>query len=232
MAVVRTKRFQIFEYWKDKYITSDGKIIERKDLKENESKNPELVITDWGEPSCRACGKPARLKENASYVEWKQTNNYEKIWNSKEVEHSLQKCHIVPRALQGEDEPHNLFMLCSSCHCESPDTTNESTFIRWVYRIRKKYSSGIPNCSTIANKLSEELESRGLPSFEEAMNIIESSKMADEHKKWLSDGTLREYIKENVGLHYSMLADSSMYGATADVIEAMLEDVEKSKKAK
>lgn len=43
----------IFDYWKNKAITSDGTVIED----DFDDKNSIPVVYDWGEPCCWACGK-------------------------------------------------------------------------------------------------------------------------------------------------------------------------------
>lgn len=45
---------------------------------------------------------------------------------------ALEKCHIVPHSLEGDNEPLNYFLMCSECHRESPDTKHYKVFISWV----------------------------------------------------------------------------------------------------
>lgn len=48
---IKTSHSAIFNYWKDKAITSDGEIILDSDM----SKSGISVITDWTRPCCFAC---------------------------------------------------------------------------------------------------------------------------------------------------------------------------------
>jgi hypothetical protein len=45
---------------------------------------------------------------------------------------SLQKCHIVPKALGGEDSPQNTVALCAQCHDLAPDVLDEGEIWRWI----------------------------------------------------------------------------------------------------
>ena len=44
---------------------------------------------------------------------------------------NLQRCHIIPRALGGSEEPSNLVLLCAQCHSEAPNV-NDPEFM-WVW---------------------------------------------------------------------------------------------------
>ena len=44
---------------------------------------------------------------------------------------NLQRCHIVPRALGGSEEPSNLVLLCAQCHSEAPNV-NDPEFM-WIW---------------------------------------------------------------------------------------------------
>ena len=54
MSKVSTQHFKIYEYWKDKAITKDGREVSI-DSKENDTID---VVKDWGEPMCWGCSKP------------------------------------------------------------------------------------------------------------------------------------------------------------------------------
>ena len=44
----------------------------------------------------------------------------------------LQKCHIIPKSLGGEDKPENLIPLCYQCHDEMPDVNCKNEVFRWI----------------------------------------------------------------------------------------------------
>jgi hypothetical protein len=43
----------------------------------------------------------------------------------------FERCHIIPRALGGQSDPSNFFLMCKRCHRESPTSANEDAF--WLY---------------------------------------------------------------------------------------------------
>lgn len=133
--VLRTSHSAIFGYWKNKAITKDGEVILENSHGGIESV---AVIFDWGEPECWACRRTVKGFENYKNYETLLHSDISKIWNFAKVKSKLNKCHIIPEAAGGEDKPENLFLLCESCHYESPDTEDPKNFLKWVYKRRQK----------------------------------------------------------------------------------------------
>ena len=96
--------YQIFQYWKDKMI------------------HGQTVVYDKSAPECWACGLIVNDIEDFS--------DLKSLWNS--IGSSLQKCHIIPKALGGTYEEENIFLMCDNCHQEAPNTTSRDAFINWV----------------------------------------------------------------------------------------------------
>lgn len=44
----------------------------------------------------------------------------------------LQRCHIIPRALGGSEEPRNLVLLCAQCHAEAPNVADAEFMWKWL----------------------------------------------------------------------------------------------------
>lgn len=44
----------------------------------------------------------------------------------------LERCHIIPRSLGGEDIPSNLVLLCSRCHIENPNIADPEIMWDWL----------------------------------------------------------------------------------------------------
>lgn len=44
----------------------------------------------------------------------------------------LQRCHIIPRALGGPDDPCNLVLLCAQCHSEAPNVADPDFMWTWL----------------------------------------------------------------------------------------------------
>lgn len=47
-------------------------------------------------------------------------------------ERKLERCHIIPNSLGGEDSPHNLVLLCKQCHEECPNVTDPEIMWDWL----------------------------------------------------------------------------------------------------
>lgn len=125
---IKTTHFEIFNYWKDYGINEKGEIEKFGDT--NLIKlNP--IVNDWGEPECWCCGK-----HHLDYLHQEQKSRtkpmtLKQIWNHKSIKSLLQKCHIVPRSLGGNDEASNLFLLCDRCHRLYPNTISSKHFFFW-----------------------------------------------------------------------------------------------------
>lgn len=214
MPNINTKHYEIFNYWKDKYISKDGLIRDSK----NREKSDKLVVCDWGEPSCWACGKVVDIRET-KYLECLVNDDYEKIWNYAKTKSELIRCHIIPRTKGGTTNPENLFLMCPNCHQESPDTSNPRNFFRYVYRKRQKYDMGIPNVIELIKEIDSELKSRG------QMDTITIVELLDINGGNVSYDEFYKYLKDNVASHCSSVVHSSMIMATADYLESKYEEM-------
>lgn len=45
---------------------------------------------------------------------------------------ALQRCHIIPRALNGSDQADNLVLLCLRCHREAPNVDDPAFMWQWL----------------------------------------------------------------------------------------------------
>lgn len=133
MSSFSTSHYKIFDYWKDKCISEDGGVhIEG----EYDYSKSIAVVEDWGEPTCWGCGKPIKVEDEELYDKWIENEDLTKIWNCKTLKRTMERCHIKAKALNGNDNPDNLFLLCKRCHKESPDTYNKRMFFKWIYTRR------------------------------------------------------------------------------------------------
>jgi hypothetical protein len=44
----------------------------------------------------------------------------------------IERCHVVPRALGGSNDPANFVLLCKHCHLENPNVDNEVSYFKWL----------------------------------------------------------------------------------------------------
>lgn len=56
---------------------------------------------------------------------------HERCWRCG-YEASLERCHIIPDSLGGEDTPSNLVLLCHRCHLENPNVTDPEIMWDWI----------------------------------------------------------------------------------------------------
>lgn len=145
----------LFEYWKDKAITRDGRVITEygyPGYDENEFKNIEdtiPVIEDWCDPCCFACNTFLINQEDLDVLDLEPV----KVWgNDGGWIHNAERAHIYPRSKGGSKRPDNIFFLCRRCHLESPDSEYPNEFFRWVYKRRKMGGVGLMAIEECANR--------------------------------------------------------------------------------
>ena len=86
-----------------------------------------LEESDFAHPNCFACGKPPSENFSEATRSTKATEGPD--WNQKTP---LQKAHVVPRSLGGNNEPRNCLLLCDVCHKECPVIKDRELVLRWV----------------------------------------------------------------------------------------------------
>lgn len=119
-------KYEIFQFWKDKVITKEYQIVVY-NHKQPAPADSLQVVEDWWVPECWACGE--------AWLFAKQEETLKQQWNQNSG--NLQRAHIIPRQLGGENVPGNLFLLCPMCHSEAPNTRNPANFFAWVRYYRK-----------------------------------------------------------------------------------------------
>lgn len=205
MGNVHTSHYEIFDYWKNKRVTSSGEVIDG-------CPQGEPIIIDWAEPNCWACGRRAIRNADEEGILQKKCEkedgefDFQQMWNDKRVKSELNRCHIVPAALGGKDVPSNLFLLCQECHALSPDTTNPANFFRWIYKRKQDYCDGKMSCQKIFSELQSEFERRGIE-FKNCLSAIDSN---------IDYNTAKDYLNKHIGLHASALSDSSFICGVTD----------------
>jgi len=79
---------------------------------------------DWGEPACFSCGGFSSLADQSAPNTWSR-------WDAATY---LERAHIVPRALGGDDTAGNMLLLCAHCHAEAPDTADPRDMFEFCQR--------------------------------------------------------------------------------------------------
>lgn len=62
-------------------------------------------------------------------VDWSEA--HERCWRCG-CKRGLQRCHIVPYSLGGEDTPSNLVLLCGRCHLDNPNVADPEVMWDWI----------------------------------------------------------------------------------------------------
>ena len=202
----------IFEYWKEKYLTSNGKVISYDEFPEHSHESPLPVVHDWGEPSCWACGLPIIGPYEQLCDAENRGIEYERVWKDPGVTHNLERCHILAKQFGGHDKAENLFLLCSKCHKASPDTRSRDAFFRWVYQKRKVSLFGIQP-EVFLKAVKEEIEARGY-SDEMFATMFALAKITPQD---MLDGS-----DEHIGLHGFSVSDSSLVAGYVNIIEELI----------
>ena len=163
----------IFDYWKDKAITKDGNIIFEEEA--DYATDIEAII-DWGEKRCMACGK---YLGDGGYT------------NNKHIE----RCHIVPKALNGTFEPSNMVLLCKECHKNSPDCSYPKYMLKWIYLKRtREYSGTIP--FFIRKKVMDICKTYPYAHLVEKKKIKEIEKNMSCHGPFISSGIIDVWFEK------------------------------------
>lgn len=166
---IKTTHFEIFNYWKDKYIDERGNCYSG--YPKHHIGDVIAIVNDYGEPECFACGCSAidydDMDEEDKYLDALKRDDdtgIKYIYSRKDVRHALQRAHIRPNALQGEDIPSNLMLLCRNCHEDSPDILNRRLFLQWIFK-RRNEGGLYRRCSVQAEKILRQQYGIKMPIF-------------------------------------------------------------------
>lgn len=104
---------------------------------------------------------------------------HERCWRCG-CERALERCHIIPASLGGEDKASNLILLCHRCHLENPNVADPDIMWDWLRAYGTPFydtfwvKQGIKEYEFIYHKsLKEEFEERNIDDFEKFNKIVE-----------------------------------------------------------
>ena len=206
MAEVTTSHYKIYDFWKDKAITPKGNVINTRD---SHTLDDKIAVDDPYVPRCWGCGQPVvRDSQLDKWIdktsgEGDENEQLKNLWNSKEVKHKFNRCHIVPGALGGKDEPSNLFLMCGECHHLSPDTIYVSSFFKWVLQRRKQMLWGKLHPNYALEQIDKMLQQDYNVTFMELLNKIHELGGDDRIKDTKND------LMNKIGTHCSGISEST-----------------------
>lgn len=101
-------------------------------------------------------------------------------------ERNLERCHIIPRSLGGEDVPSNYVLLCKRCHLDNPNVADPEIMWDWLRAYEVSFYDtfwqiqGLKEYERIYGiSFREELANRKIgPSDENEINEITKEQMA------------------------------------------------------
>ena len=70
-----------------------------------------------------------RIDECGLSVDWAEAHTH--CWRCG-CERNLERCHIIPDSLGGEDAPRNIVLLCKRCHADGPNVTDPEIMWDWI----------------------------------------------------------------------------------------------------
>lgn len=191
-------RSNIAKYWRNKGINKNSFEIEKLS-NDSDFNEVEVVVSDWGEPECWACGKPMIHRDDDLNVSINQ------IWNVS----GLERCHIYYKQFGGKDVPENLFLLCHKCHVASPDTRNPCNFFAWV--VNRRTRGGY--IDDIKEGVMRAAESKHI----NLKDILDKGLEKEIYRKGNSKKLVKD-IQLNSGYHGSKIVDSTFYMNLIDEI--------------
>lgn len=111
-------------------------------------------------------------------------------------ERSLERCHIIPRSLGGEDVPSNYVLLCERCHLENPNVDDPEIMWDWL----KAYKANYYDTFWI-NRALEEYEKIYKRKFKDDIAPF-NQYLTDEEAKEFLDKEMDNYATHHFGQAY------------------------------
>lgn len=100
--------------------------------RENIKTTPKQIVEYW----------ESKVNEMDITVDWCEADK--RCWRCG-IETNLQRAHIIPDSLGGEDKPFNFVLLCERCHAEAPNVTDPDIMWDWLkaYKIHSLATLGV-----------------------------------------------------------------------------------------
>lgn len=131
-----------------------------------------MLNSSWANYECWACGSPSSKGK------------------------SLQRCHIKPKMLGGICDPLNLFLMCNSCHADSPDYMEEKYFHEYVkskeYYLKRFFKAAEIVCSANHESLTPDVQRNAAEWF-----INNMDKMG-QHKAKIVPSTFSAHLSNSI----------------------------------
>ena len=84
-------------------------------------KTTKKQIVEWGQSNIDECGYGVDASEMATHC-----------WRCGHDDRTLERAHVIPDSLEGEDTPSNYRLLCNPCHQEAPNVNDPNAMDKWI----------------------------------------------------------------------------------------------------
>lgn len=155
-------------------------------------------------------------------VDWAEAEDH--CWRCG-CERHLQRCHIIPRALGGKDEPSNIVLLCKRCHADGPNVTDPEVMWDWIR------SYGVPFYNTFwSMKGMQEYRhiygSRFMDDFQKIVQASEKQFTEKQIETMLQQNL--NHLKGEASIHFGQpyFNDATMAGLYRMLLKRMAEELE------
>ena len=159
-----------------------------------------------------------RIDECGLSVDWSEAHT--RCWRCG-CEKNLERCHIIPDSLGGEDAPHNIVLLCKRCHVDEPNVTDPEIMWDWI----RAY--GVPLYETFWSIMGmKEYEFIYKKSFvRELTNIISSADLEFDDIVQNEINEITGEVMKNAGIHFGhpYLNVATMAGVYRMVLKRLAE---------
>lgn len=168
------------------------------------------------------------VNESDIAVDWHDADI--RCWRCAMKKKNLNRCHIIPAALGGRDEPSNLILLCRECHKEAPDVLEPSFIWSWIKNTKaksydtwesekasKSYSETFGESisqslvSTLPNEIRSHQDFIRIAALVYRISLVPAFKMASTH--WgvgLSDSSRVFVIRKAIDFTISFFKDQNL----------------------
>lgn len=136
-----------------------------------------------------------RIDETDLSVDWSEAETH--CWRCG-CERHLQRCHIIPDALGGEDTPGNIVLLCKRCHAEGPNVRDPEIMWDWIKAYRVPFYGTFWNIQGM--KEYEFLYQRRIE--DEVRYFLSEVPIASQDEMGSSMQTALEEVRREAGVHF------------------------------
>lgn len=140
-------------------------------------------------------------------------------------ERHLQRCHIIPHALGGKDEPSNIVLLCRRCHADGPNVTDPEIMWDWI----RSYSVPFYNTFWSLKGMQEYRHIYGSGFMDDFQKIVRASekKFTEKQIETILQQNF-EGLKGEASIHFGQpyFNDATMAGLYRMLLKRMAEELE------